>query len=340
MIRHAELQFFIFPKLNPVIMKKIVYVLFGILLLLVAIVSYISIVLPNVGRAPDLQIAITPGKVDRGHYLSWHVMMCADCHSQRDFSLFSGPPHPGTEFVGGDVFDESVGLPGRFVSGNITPVGIGEYTDGELFRVLTTGVTRDGRPLFPIMPYLNFGQLDAEDIKAVIAYLRTLDAVDMVHPPSEVGFPFSLILRTLPKKAQLQERPAITDRIAYGHYVYTAASCGDCHTNMEKGRFVGPEAGGGREFMFPDGRIVRAPNLTPHPTGMIYLNRSAFIHRFTMYAQDDYELPAVGPDEFQTIMPWHMYAKMTDEDLGAIHDFLSSLEPYENVVERFSLTAK
>lgn len=317
-------------------MKKLIYALFALVIIIVGALSYISFVLPNVGKAQEMHVEITPDRVDHGKYLSWHVMMCADCHSQRDFTLFSGPPHPGTEFVGGDIFDESLGLPGKFVSGNITPAGIGDYTDGELFRVLTTGVTRDRRPLFPLMPYLNFGQLDGEDIKAVIAYLRTLEPVDAVHPESEVGFPFSLIMRTMPKRASLRERPAITDRLAYGEYMFTATVCGDCHTNMEKGRFVGPVAGGGREFAFPDGSIVRAPNLTPHPTGIAYLSRENFIERFKMYEQEDYELPRVMPGEFQTIMPWHMYAGMTEEDIGAIYDFTNSLPPHDNLVVRFS----
>ena len=316
-------------------MKKFAYGLSGIIVILVIVMSYIRLVLPNVGAAPDMKVEFNAQKADHGRYLAWHVMMCADCHSQRDFTLFSGPPKPGTEFVGGDIFDQSLGLPGKFVSGNITPAGIGNYTDGELFRVLTTGVTNDRRALFPIMPYPNFGRLDERDIKAVIAYLRTLEPVDVVHPPSEVGFPFSLILRTIPKKANLRERPAITDAIAYGKYKYTAAACGDCHTMLEKGRFVGPESGGGREFSFPDGRIVRAPNLTPHATGIAYLNKNTFIKRFTNYAEEDYQLPYVGPNEFQTIMPWHMYAKMSETDLGAIYDYLSSLEPFDNAVERF-----
>src|SRR5690554_5513238 len=215
-------------------MKKYIkyplYAMAAILVAVIAIMGYISIALPDVDNAPDLEIEITPEKVVRGKYLAYHVMMCADCHSVRDFSLFSGPPTPGTEFVGGEVFDRSMGFPGKFISSNITPAGIGKWTDGELFRLITTGVKRDGEPIFPVMPYHNFGKLDPEDIRAVIAYLRTLDAAESDHPTSEVDFPFNFILRTIPEKATFSKKPPITDQVAYGAYMFTAAACGECHT--------------------------------------------------------------------------------------------------------------
>src|SRR5690606_14763866 len=99
--------------------------------------------------------------------------------------------------AGGDIFDHSMQFPGVFVSANITPSGIGEWTDGELYRLITTGVKRDGNPIFPIMPYQSYGKLDPEDIKSVIAYIRTLEPVETNHPVSKPDFPFSLIMRTI-----------------------------------------------------------------------------------------------------------------------------------------------
>jgi len=264
------------------------------------------------------------------------VMMCADCHSERDFSKFSGPPYPGTEFVGGDVFDQSMGFPGRFVSSNITPFGIGYWTDGDLFRLITTGVKRDGEPIFPVMPYHNYGQLDREDVEAVIAYLRTLDPVESNHQKSQADFPFNLILRTIPKAAELSTKPPKTDRVAYGKYMFTAAACAECHTQFDKGKFVGPMGGGGREFLFPDGSIVRTPNLTPHETGLKNYSKEQFIELFKKYADSTYILPDVKPGEFQTLMPWAMYAGMETDDISAIYDYIQTLEPYENEVDRFT----
>jgi len=154
------------------------YLLYGlgfILFIVIAFVGWILLTKPNVGAAKDITIQPSKEKVDRGRYLANHVMLCMDCHSKRDFSLFSGPPTPGTEGSGGEVFDETMGFPGRFISANITPAGIGDWTDGELFRLITTGVKRDGSPIFPVMPYQNFGKLDPEDIESVIAYLRSYE---------------------------------------------------------------------------------------------------------------------------------------------------------------------
>ncbi|MGM0619890.1 MAG: c-type cytochrome, partial [Bacteroidota bacterium] len=188
-------------------MKYFLIVLAAVVLIVFAAVAYVSFALPNVGDAPDMEVTITPQKAKRGRYLAYNVMMCADCHSERDFSIFSGPPTPGTEFAGGDVFDHAVGAPGRFTSSNITPYGVGDWTDGELFRLITTGVKRDGNPIFPVMPYHKFGQLDREDIEAVIAYLRTLEPVETDHPESQPDFPVNFIMRTMPKKAQLTAKP-------------------------------------------------------------------------------------------------------------------------------------
>lgn len=318
------------------ILRYAIYIAVVIVIVISAAMVYVSVALPQVDDVPDLKVETTPEKVARGKYLAHHVMLCADCHSKRDFSLFAGPPTPGTEFAGGEVFDQSMGFPGRFISPNITPAGIGDWTDGELFRLITTGVNRDGDPIFPVMPYQNYGKMDADDIEAVIAYLRTLDPIQTNHPSSEVDFPFNLIMRTIPTKAEFCEKPASDNAVAYGAYVFTAAACGDCHTKFEDGSFVGPFAGGGREFAFPDGSIVRTANLTPHPTGLGRFTKDSFIQLFKSYADSSYTPAPIRPGNFQTMMPWTMYAEMSTDDLGAIYDYLMTLEPYDNPVERFT----
>lgn len=321
-------------------MKRLYKFLLGIPIILILILGigllYISLALPSVGKPIPLEIEVTQAKVERGRYLAYHVMMCADCHSERDFSIFSAPPTPGTEFTGGDIFDESMGFPGSFVSSNITPYGIGDWTDGELFRLITTGVKRDGEPIFPVMPYHHFGKMDARDIEAVIAFLRTLEPVETHHPASRANFPFNFILRTMPKEANLSKRPNRNNKVDYGEYMFKAAACAECHTKFEKGEFIGPIGGGGREFTFPDGSVVRTPNLTPHETGLNNLNKQSFIRLFKKYADSTYAIPKVKPGEFQTLMPWVMYAGMEEQDIGAIYDYLQTLDPYENSVTRFT----
>lgn len=316
--------------------KNLLKTVAAVILIIGAALAYVSLALPNAGKAPDLEVKITPEKVERGKYLAYHVMMCADCHSERDFSLFSGPPHPGTEFSGGDVFDHAMGFPGKFTSSNITPAGIGDWSDGELFHLITTGVKRDGNPIFPVMPYHKFGRMDREDIEAVIAFLRTLDPVETSHPESKADFPVNILMRTMPKKAEFSTRPPESDKITYGKYMVNAAACFDCHTNFSKGKFTGPEGGGGREFQFPDGSIVRSPNLTPHQTGIKHYTEESFVERFRMYADSGFKLPEIRPGEFQTLMPWYMYSGMTETDLRAIYAYLQTLEPYDNMVEPYT----
>ncbi len=297
--------------------------------------SYISAALPDVGPPPDLKVEITPERVERGKYLAWHVVQCMDCHSERDWTLFSGPPKPGTDGAGGDVFDRSMGFPGQYVARNITPANLGTWTDGEIYRAITAGVNKHGEPLFPVMPWQNYGKMADEDIHAIIAYIRTLEPIENQLPTSESDLPFNFILRTLPKKGVPGARPDPSDPVAYGGYLLNAAACGDCHTEFADGEFTGPFLAGGREFRFPDGSLLRTPNLTPHSTGLGSWDKETFVSRFKQYAEDKYTPHQVAPGEFQTIMPWMMYAGMTEEDIGAIYEYLRTVEPVENTVERF-----
>ncbi|ERM81061.1 hypothetical protein P872_11420 [Rhodonellum psychrophilum GCM71 = DSM 17998] len=316
-------------------LKIIAYSATAIVILIIGSVAYLSIALPNVGPPPeDLKVENSPEKIAHGNYLAHHVMLCMDCHSVRDYSLFTGPLKPGTEATGGEIFDQSMGFPGVFISPNITPFGIGEWTDGELFRLITTGVKRDGNPIFPVMPYPNFGKMDAEDIEAVIAYIRTLEPVETNHAKSKPDFPFKLIMRTLPKKAALVKKPSPVDQIAYGAYMINASGCGECHTKFEKGAFTGEYLAGGRSFQFPDGSLLTSPNLTPDETGLANWTLEMFVQKFKMYG-NGYVSEKINPGDFQTIMPWMMYAGLKESDLEAMYAYLRSLDPVKNPVEKF-----
>ena len=72
---------------------------------------------------------------------------------------------------------------------NITPAAIGSWTDGELLRAVTQGVSKDGTPLFPLMPYPHFGAMDEEDVHAVLAYIRSLKAIENDTEAAQVELP-------------------------------------------------------------------------------------------------------------------------------------------------------
>jgi mono/diheme cytochrome c family protein len=291
-----------------------------------------------VGNPEEISVELTPERITRGKYLAHSVTVCMDCHAIRDWSKFSGPPTEGTLGKGGDRFDQTAGLPGVYYAKNITPFGIKRYTDGELFRVITTGVTKEGRPMFPLMPYLYYGKMDREDIYDIIAYIRSIDPIESTIPESTSDFPFNILINTMPQKAALQTKPDTTDQLAYGAYVVNASGCIECHTQVDKGQIIKDLAfSGGREFLFPDGSVVRSSNLTPDTeTGIGKWTREEFIARFKQYADSSYTPPTVRAGEFNTIMPWTMYAHMKESDLSAIYTYLKTVKPMSNSVVKFT----
>jgi mono/diheme cytochrome c family protein len=322
-------------------MKFLKFLLYAVLILLIlvgALLTYVKTALPDVGPPEDITVERTPERIERGRYLAHSVTVCMDCHSVRDWSKFSGPLTEGTLGKGGDRFDQSVGMPGVFFAKNITPAGIERYTDGELFRIITTGVNKDGNAIFPLMPYPYYGRMDREDIYSIIAYVRTLQPISNTVPDSEPDFPMNFILNTIPKPAEPQTRPDASDQLAYGAYMTNASGCVECHTQVKQGQIIREVAfGGGREFGFPDGAVVRSSNISPDKeTGIGSWTREQFVARFKAYADSSYVTPSVKPGEFNTIMPWTMYAHMTEEDLSAIFTYIQSVSPISNKVNKYS----
>lgn len=322
-------------------MKKIIkifgYIFLALIIIVIGLLAYVKAMLPDVGDAPDMKIEITPEKVERGKYLANHVMLCVDCHSTRDWSLFSGPMVAGTEGNGGETFDQKLGFPGKYIAPNITPYALKDWTDGEIFRAITAGVSKDGRALFPIMPHHLYGQLDKQDIEAVIAYIRGFKPIENKIEASSSDFPMNFIINTIPTKPNFTQIPPKSDKINYGKYMITASGCIDCHTKQEKGEFVGEHYAGGFEFKFPDGSVVRSANLTPDKsTGLGSWTSEQFIKRFKMYTDSTYLNQKVKPGEMQTTMPWTMYAGMNNDDLDAIFAYLQTLKPVVNQVEKFT----
>ncbi|MCC6599410.1 MAG: c-type cytochrome, partial [Crocinitomicaceae bacterium] len=175
------------------------------------------------------------------------------------------------------------------------------------------------------------------DIESVIAYVRELAPIESENEISHSDFPMNFIINTIPKKASFSTIPPKSDKINYGKYMITASGCMDCHTKQDKGKFVGEPYSGGFEFKLPDGSIVRSANLTPDKTtGLGNWTREQFINQFKIHIDSSYVNPPVNPGDFQTTMPWTMYAGMDTLDLESIYNYLQSLSPVSNKVEKFS----
>jgi mono/diheme cytochrome c family protein len=115
--------------------------------------------------------------VRRGAYLVT-IGHCMECHAawSRGVSDFTqglgkgGRPFPASQ----------LGAPADApptITANITSdpaAGIGAWTDAEIKRAITAGISRDGRHLKPPMAYANYSGLSDADLNDIVAYLRTV----------------------------------------------------------------------------------------------------------------------------------------------------------------------
>jgi len=324
-------------------MKKI-FKIFGIaagvlVVIILAGILYFNTAFPKVDPPANVKVEITPERISRGAYLTNHVTVCLDCHSKRDWTKFTGPVTPGTLGGGGDVFDENLGFPGKVMMKNITPASIGNWSDGELIRAITCGVTKDNRALFPMMPYPNYNKLDQEDLYSIVAYIRNLKPIENKLPDTELNFPLNFIVKTMPIKSRNPMKFDRNNPLEYGKYLATLAGCIDCHTQSEKGKpLPGMEFAGGEGFQLLPG-LVKSANISPdNETGIGLWTKETFIKRFKDFSNDSAKVISVSENEFNTPMPWTMYAGMTEEDLNAIYDYLRTVKPVHNIVERFKPT--
>jgi len=154
-----------------------------------AIAAYVHSLPPvkNQVPAPVYKIALPPmevpnaskpmreadlrDKVKRGFYLVT-IAHCMECHTPmgakgRDFTRMGSG---GFEFKGPW---------GVSVSRNITShkdKGIGAWSDDEIKRAITQSARRDGTKLKPPMGYAYYAKMTAQDLDAIVAYLRTMPA--------------------------------------------------------------------------------------------------------------------------------------------------------------------
>ena len=274
-------------------------------------------------------------RIIKGEYLVNHVAVCISCHSNRDWNKLNAPAIPGTLGQGGQAFGPELHLPGIFYARNITPYGINRLTDDQLFKLLTTGENKEGEILYPWMPYPRYSQMDEEDLRSMIAYLRTLVPISNDVPKRKPNS--SLTLKAIP--ASLTKKPSTTDLIAYGKYLVNIANCIDCHSNVNKKgeKLADMQYAGGFEFPLPTGGVVRSANITPDvDTGIGSWSQESFISRFKTYEQPELKNVTVLSGEFNTYMPWSYLSGMTRQDLGAMYEYLKTLKPIHNQVVKFT----
>jgi mono/diheme cytochrome c family protein len=164
--------------------------------------------------------------VARGQYLA-RAADCVSCHTAAN----------GKPYAGGDELKTPFG---SIYGPNITPdpkTGIGTWTKTDFERALRLGVGKDGKDLYPAMPYQNYTLLTDADIDALWAFERSLPPV--VHEVHANTFRFPFNIRTgLVAWQSLYFKPgrfqAVADKDAEwnrGNYLVNALGhCNQCHT--------------------------------------------------------------------------------------------------------------
>jgi hypothetical protein len=322
-------------------LKKIALFVLGTLALAASgFAAFVYGARPLMRPPKNITASATPDRLARGEYLAF-TTGCIDCHSARDFKRYAGPPKPPLG-AHGDCFDKGVGVPGVVCPPNLTSdkqTGLGAWTDGEILRAMREGVSRDGRPLFPLMPYLEFQALSDEDAVSIVTFLRTLPPVSYQEPAPVLDFPLPIVIRFLPKPLETEvQTPPKTDLQAYGRYLTTTRGCVFCHTTNDEQMtpIPGREWAGDNEFRGAWG-VTRSANLSPHPTGLGDKTKENFIGLFRAFGNVEGEVPKGAPN---TIMPWPVFSKMTDDDLGIIYDYLKSQKPVDHLVDKFPKTPR
>jgi mono/diheme cytochrome c family protein len=257
--------------------------------------------------------------IARGDYLANGIVACGNCHSGRSPE---GDLIEGMEFAGNFVIEEPAF---RAYAPNITPdirTGIGSWTDKEIIRAIREGVRPDGRILGPPMAFQSYRRISDSDVRAIVAYLRSVPAVENEVPlttyriplPPNWGPPLDVVAH-VPRD----------DIVAYGEYlVGPLGHCTECHTPLVKGQFDWSRIGaGGNLFRNPLGKSFTAvsSNITQHPElGLGKWSDDEIKAAITKGVRRDGTqlLPFMGFDFYETI---------TEEDLDAMVAYMRTIPP-------------
>lgn len=314
-------------------MKKILkigaYVLGGIVLLMLGLISYLSLApLPTYAvpaSLPEPRIALTPERIAQGQKIA--AIVCQDCHLGDDGRL------------SGKFLPEIPAAFGKFYAKNITndaTYGIGGWTDGELYYFLRTGLRRDGS-LALVMPSL--ARVSDEDLTALVAYLRSdapqVQASTNTVPPNEpslLGRALAhFVFRPGEVPPQAIPRPDTTNAVAWGRYLANDLyDCYSCHSASFTSNDVKvPERskgfyGGGNELVGDEGQPIYSSNLTAHATGIGHYSEDEFVETLRFGRRPDGQPPLRYP-----MMP---RPGLTDAECRAIYTYLRSLPPIDNTI--------
>jgi cytochrome c553 len=280
----------------------------GVLVLAIAVLYFVgSHQINRQHVVPDIAIAVLPDSahIARGSHLAHAVTGCTECH--------------GAD-LGGTVMAD---VPPFFLAApNITRGKGGRadtLTDVDFERALRFGVRRDGQSLI-VMPSETFAHLTDLDLQSIIAFVRSVPAVDRELPRASIRFlgrvllgagQFPVLAAPLAAKEKPHALMEPAPTAEYGRYLVAIAGCRGCH---------GPSLAGGMVAAGKPGAIASA-NLTP-------------AGRLGTWSEEDFMRTlrtGKKPDgiPLNETMPWKVYGQMTDDELHAIVRYLRTVPRVE-----------
>ncbi|WP_292507275.1 c-type cytochrome [Methylobacterium sp.] len=258
--------------------------------------------------------------VKRGEYLVT-AGDCVACHTAPG----------GKPFAGNYVLNTPIG---KIRTPNLTPdkeTGLGNWTEDEFARAMHEGITKDGSYLYPAFPFAWYTKVTRDDVKAIFAYLRSLEPVNEVRKPSEIPFPFNIRTALVTWRTafftpgEFKPDPNASAEVNRGGYLVEGLGhCGMCHN---ENKIVGNSGLAGKL----GGGVIDgwyAPNITPDGHQGIggWSDDQVVTYLKTGSAPGNQPGVAAGPMR-QTIE--ESLSRMTDADLKAMVAYLRTQKAKE-----------
>jgi mono/diheme cytochrome c family protein len=285
-----------------------------------------ALLLTGVGVAPRLATAqASQQELLRGRYIFGAAGGCG-CHTAKGQPANSG----------GRRYD---GPFGTVYSSNITPdekTGIGTWTDEQIITAIRSGRRPNGERLLPVHPFTVFNGMAAEDLKALVVFLRSVPPVSKAKQPRRIAVPLfeSVFLPAWLAAFAPRETPppsAPTAGVPRGEYLVRAvAHCGECHTPRtmtmatDNGRFLAGNPKGPED--------ATMPNITP--------DADTGIGKWTVEQIAEYLATGNKPDGdvagglMGEVIDGTLagYKDLTKADRAAIAQYLKTIPPVRNKI--------
>jgi len=268
-------------------------------------------------------------QIERGRYVA-RIANCVACHTSDG----------GAPMAGGRSLQTGAGT---VYSTNITPdaeTGLGRYSFDDFDGAVRRGVARDGRRLYPAMPYPSYAKMTREDVAAVYAWLRAeVKPVRQANRESRMEWPYSMRWLMVPwNLLHLEGGPAQVNKTKgeawnRGAYIVQAvAHCGACHT--PRGMLFGEKGTDTRSRDYLSGAMVEgwsATNLTGDPvTGLGAWSLTEIVEY--LHTGRNAHATSFGP--MSTVIA-SSTQYMTPADLEAVATYLKSIPGARRETEPF-----